>query len=259
MAQIKNLPDEFVPCQKILFTADSQRMLLYQVTGVVTVLEFKNDVVDLKQTIELNKFIKDVVHLMVVDDTGKYLACSDVECNIGIWMTNKNSIFKHYINLPKYKHPPTSIAFRPDTSTIVAVFPDRKCFEYDLDDLKFVFSTRLQFPDTVKPSIVINQLVFDPRNPDILVVGADKFMGVVDKQAIGSVVIPTKKRSNEKKDTDEIQDQDLCPVKLIRSFPHLIHLSWLAADNDIVAVTVNPFAIIEQLPPIFKKKRYGKA
>lgn len=39
-------------------------------------------------------------------------------------------------------------------------------------------------------------------------------------------------------------------------FQHLIHLEWLGT-NELLAVEVNPIALIEQLPAPLRQKKFG--
>lgn len=44
--------------------------------------------------------------------------------------------------------------------------------------------------------------------------------------------------------------------KKIVNYKHFLHLAWLSA-SEIVAVSVNPVTLIEQLPPCMKQKKFG--
>lgn len=44
--------------------------------------------------------------------------------------------------------------------------------------------------------------------------------------------------------------------KSITYYKHFVYSSWLSPD-EIVAVSVNPVTLIEQLPPSLKQKKFG--
>lgn len=70
--------------------------------------------------------IKDVVHTMTIDGSGKYLVCAGLCKNIGVWTLQDNGQWSHYINLPKYKTPATALAIRPNTLNVAVTFADNK-------------------------------------------------------------------------------------------------------------------------------------
>lgn len=147
LTQIKNFPEEFSPSNKIIFSKDSKSLFLYKTNNVIDVFEVLKNDIDYKQKIVLKKckylellflqksfnliilsitVIKDLVHTIVLDDTGKYLVCAGLCHNVGVWTLQENGQWSHYINLPKYKIPITALAIRPNSANVAAAFADNK-------------------------------------------------------------------------------------------------------------------------------------
>lgn len=55
LTQLKNVPEEFGPCNKVLFSKDSKMLFLYRTSNVIDIFEILRNDIDYKQTIELAK------------------------------------------------------------------------------------------------------------------------------------------------------------------------------------------------------------
>lgn len=108
--------------------------------------------------------------------------CAGLCNNISVWTFDRKEegSWKHYIKLPQYKVPPTSISIRPNSLTLAAIFPDRKVFEYDLEELRFTFLSDIKSPH-LEPTQPINNITFDPRNDNILLLHNDTNVCVLTK------------------------------------------------------------------------------
>lgn len=115
--------------------------------------------------------------------------CAGLCNNISVWtLTKKTKQWEHYTILPKYKHPPTSIALRSNAMTIAAIFPDNKIFEYNLEELKFNYSSMIE---TTNKEIL--RITFDPRNDDIILLYTDSSIEILNKK---DETITSKKSKN---------------------------------------------------------------
>lgn len=170
--------------------------------------------------------IKESIHILTISPCGKYLVCAGLCNNISVWTFVISSTvidsWKHFIKLPQYKVPPTSISIRPNSSTLAAVFPDRQLFEYDLEELRFTFLTIIRDDVGLEATHPINNITFDPRNENILLVHNDTNVCVLKK---GEMKLG--KRPN-RKSKDKVQKLDVetekggltscCFVKVVQSY-----------------------------------------
>lgn len=124
-----NLPQQLSACTKILFANDSNTIFLAKLNRQIDVFQINADTdeIDHKETIDLSKFIKDTVHLLILSKCMKYLICAAHCCTISVWKYNPSVLcWEHYQTLPKYIVPPTAIAIHTNTPKLVAAFPDMK-------------------------------------------------------------------------------------------------------------------------------------
>lgn len=144
------------------------------------------------------------------------MVCAGLCNNISVWKEGRSVGWKHYIKLPQYKIPPTSISIRPNSSTLAAIFPDRKVFEYDLEELRFTFLSIIKSShfEQIQP---INNITFDPRNDNILLLHNDTNVCVLtksNKQTNGLA------NGKEPKIDGEIEEgvQYSCNIKVVNKY-----------------------------------------
>lgn len=177
-------------CHRCLFSPDSKSLFLVKSNRDIDVFSIPDidtdDSVQYETTINTSEVLQDSVCQLKLSHCGKYLICAGLCCNIGVWKLNtqkKKSQWKHLLNLPKYKLPPTALAIHRNTPKLVAAFADSKVFEYDLSELKFTCSTNAHFVANQSTHIIRN-IVLDPRNENIFILQNDSFMFVLQKQEV---------------------------------------------------------------------------
>lgn len=144
------------------------------------------------------------------------MVCAGLCNNISVWnfVQKEKAVgsWKPFIKLPQYKVPPTCISIRPNSSKLVAIFPDRKVFEYDLDELRFTFLSVIKSPH-LEQTQPINNITFDPRNDNILLLHNDTNVCVLTK---------SNKQTNGKvqKIDGEIEEgaQYSCNIKVVNKY-----------------------------------------
>jgi hypothetical protein len=192
-----------------------------------------------------------------VSACGKYVACAATCNNICIWKVSATDKKQQKLvkKLPRHICPATAIAFRPDTPILTIAYSDHEILQFNVveQSLKKLHLTN----SLLAPSHPISNIVFDPKNPEVVVVHNDTMLcSLLQQLAIGGQT-PTDKNSKKKKPNNEnaVQQSGLT-TKLVKRYKHLVHIGWLD-ENEMVAVEVNPVTLIEQLPPGLKHKKYG--
>lgn len=124
LMQLKEVLEEFRPCQQTVFSRDSKSVFLLKSDGTCSVFDLDDSIIH-SQTFEIGKYLKDYVHLMTISHCSQYLALAGICNNISVWKLEGNQ-WSYYKNLPKYKFPVTSMVFRPDSPVLVASFSNQK-------------------------------------------------------------------------------------------------------------------------------------
>lgn len=121
--------------------------------------------------------------------------------------------------------------------------------------MEFKFSSFIQFPFSINdPSCIIDHICFDPRNDQILILAYKSFVGVLN--TVNNKPENSGENSMKRLKISDTKNETQMFVKTIRTYEHLIHLSWLN-EAEMVVTEVNPKAIVEQLAPAFRRKLYG--
>lgn len=88
-----------------------------------------SDEVQFKETISSSAIIKDSISHIEISHCGTFLVCVGLCSTVAVWKQQtqkKKSQWKHLLNLPKYKIPPTAIAIHKNSPKLVAAFADSK-------------------------------------------------------------------------------------------------------------------------------------
>lgn len=118
--------------------------------------------------------------------------------------------------------------------------------------MEFVFSAFIAFPFSISNTpCVVEHICFDPRNDQVLILAYNSFVGVLTKKQNEK----HEKSSKRMKSSSASEETEIF-VRTIKSYEHLIHLSWLN-ESEMVVTEVNPNALVEQLPPALRRKLYG--
>lgn len=213
----------------------------------------KKSVLDVNyvETIFADKYFKGAISHILSSNCGKYLVCAGTCGKISAWKF-VGKAWKHHINLPKYPIAPCAIAIHKFSPKIVVSFPDSKIFEYHLEELKFLCSSNRNFVDN-QEFYVTRNIVLDPNNENVFALHNETQIFVLKKKH-ENVESKSKKSKIEKSN----QDDGVADLVCLKNAPyeHLVELNWMG-ENEMVAVSVNPVSLVEQLPPVLKEKRFG--
>ncbi|KAJ6644304.1 U3 small nucleolar RNA-associated protein 4 like [Pseudolycoriella hygida] len=255
MANVKVVSSKFTPCAKVAFSSDSKTMFCVKNNGDVEVFSLThNGEIELKETISTNQFMKDTISLVCLSKCNKYLICADVCGIVAVWKCAKNR-WAPYKNLPNRNYPPTAIAIHGNR--IVLAFPDYKIFEYDLETHEIVCSTADDFFDNIPPGFrsttdkAINNIILDGKNENVVILHNDSFLFVLEKDK--ELASRIKRKANQ---SNGVLSEYYKLKTHVGNYEHFLELAWLS-PNEIVAVTVSPVTLIEQLPPSLKLKEFG--
>ncbi|CAO1370882.1 unnamed protein product [Diamesa serratosioi] len=253
LQMVKELPQEMEPCLNTMFSSDSKSLFIVKKDGSCCVFGLDNNDVMYKQTMDLAKHHKDYIHMTTISSCSKYIVFASLCNNLSIWKLVKNE-WQFYKNLPKYTFPATAMEIHQDSTTLVVAFSNQKLFEYNIEDLEFEFSTMLP-PNSLSADNAISNIALDPRNPNAIIFQRENKIQVLNR-GIKEAEEP-KSRGKKQKIVEEKKSADNYSLNVVKSFnTHLIHLEWLGT-NELLAVEVNPIALIEQLPAPLRQKKFG--
>lgn len=251
LMRVKDLPEEFQPCKNILFSHNSSNLFLSKFDNVVEVFDImSNGEIDHRQTIDASKYIKDTIHLLATTHCGNYFITAGTCRTIAVWI-RKGKHFQHHLNLPRYTAATTAISTHRNSPKLVAAFSDTKIFEYDLEEMCFTCTDKYSFVKRCQTHCV-KSIVLDERNPNAFILHNQNSMFVLEK-------CPADEKDEEsakKQKTSESNKVDALKFTLQKKYQNFIYLDWLSRD-EVVAVSVNPISLIEQLPKAFARRKFG--
>ncbi|XP_074029648.1 UTP4 small subunit processome component l(3)72Dn [Leptinotarsa decemlineata] len=247
--KVADLEHENEPCIRSIFTPNNCQMITAPNTGGLIVYDLhKNGRASVSQTIKL-KDKWDSITFMTISACGKYLIIGDPTSNIAIftWMSKMKQWVNH-CKLPKYKCPPTAMAVHPTMLYLIIAYSDNKIIEYDIRKKQLTQFSRQQ-NEVKSRGYPFRNITFDPRAEHIIILHDDSSITIINKQ----------KNSAENKSkiakVDGSEKSELS-IQTVKKYKHLVHLEWLGED-EMIAVEVNPIALIEQLPPAFSENTFG--
>ncbi|KAL5292594.1 CIRH1A family protein [Megaselia abdita] len=259
LVRIKDLNPAIVPSNNIFFSEDSNLFgLVNSINEVVLFKILSNGEFDLKQVIDTKKYIKDSINHLVLSKSGTYLALAGLCRSISVWK-NQNGTFKYFTKLPKYTAQASAMAIHDSLPRIAVSFTNSKIFEYDLEEMCFTCSSHNQHVESLD-SHCIRSILYDSRNPDVLVMHNDNTMFSLKKVDRRSSEDEESKRSRvsgdengEKEEEDNVKELELI---MKREYKHFIELAW-AAEGELLAIGIDPVTMTEDLPPGLRIKKFG--
>uniref|UniRef100_W8BSL2 Cirhin n=1 Tax=Ceratitis capitata TaxID=7213 RepID=W8BSL2_CERCA len=273
LARIRGLPEQFKAATHVTFSSDSKRLfLVHPDTRQIHVFSIVNNGstdLDFIETIETAKHIRDVISLFAVSECGTYIVAAGADRTIAVWSIYQGKHFRHHLNMPRYSAITTAIAIHAKEARLVAAFSDGKIIEYDLEEMCFTCSESEYFVENAETHCVTN-ILLDTRNTNNIILHNDAYLYVLEKVAAtngdlghhdeddDALVLPKKKSGKKLKRIISDSKVSSLRLKFKKSYEHLISLCWLSSD-ELVAVGVNPITLIEQLPDVFKQKKFGTA
>ncbi|XP_012266605.2 U3 small nucleolar RNA-associated protein 4 homolog [Athalia rosae] len=255
---------------KMLFSPDDSRLVLVDGnkteddTMRIIFMKNENGNLSYEGVISVEKELVDNVNLICYSPNGKYLVCADYRGNIVVYSIDKNLEKTKMIVLPKYHCPPTAIAVQEKTLNVVIVYCDHKIVEYDIVKRRYTpFSLNLEerLPKQwLSRAIPVSHVTFDPRNENIIIMHDNTVICVIDKRK----TLPTAETKIPKLESGDSLENSYPEMHyssqegfhIIKKYKNLLLLDWLV-DDEMVAVEVNPVALVEKLPPSLKRKRFG--
>ncbi|XP_061389746.1 U3 small nucleolar RNA-associated protein 4 homolog [Musca vetustissima] len=274
LIRVKDLPEQMEPASHVQFTADSMRLIVVNRKSkhimIFAMLENVNErdlnisttpPLDFVEFIDTSKHIKDSIKLFTVSVCGSYIAAASTDRSIAVWSVYKGKHFKHLLNLPRYTAATTALSIHAEQPRVVAAFADGKIFEYDLEEMCFTCSDVDRFVANSEYYCIEN-ILLDPRNPNIFVMQNDSKLFVLEKckarEKIEDAVVENSKKKSLKKmkthDDDETKVYSL-RLKMEKTYENLLYLGWLSSD-ELITVSANPTSLIERLPSPFKEKLF---
>ncbi|CAH1156149.1 unnamed protein product [Phaedon cochleariae] len=261
LLKIDDLDESDVPCLRAVFSPDNSQLITAPNIGGLLLYHLQEDKASISQRIVVEG-LTDSVSFLNITNCGKYLIVGDASSNIVIFSWYRNKQWTHHCKLPKYKFPPTAMAAHPTTLCLVVVYSDNKIVEYDLKKRHFTnFSKQLENTDLKSRMYPIRNITFDPRAENIILLHDDNSIIIFNKgkaqKSPKKTKIPKVESADSVKENGVDKPYEGIRYQVNKRYKHLAHLEWLA-DDEIVAVEVNPLALMEQLPPAFAQNTFGR-
>ena len=206
------------------------------------------------------------VGLVCFSPDSKYIVCADRQGSIAVYNVSETVSTDTPVAwlLPKYSCPPTAMAVQKDTLNLVVVYSDHKIVEYNILQRQYTkFSNNLQSrlpKQWLARSFPITNIIFDPRNDDIIIMHDDSTVYVINKSnelPEKEAKIPRRENGDFTEDSNSVlSSQSQQAFQVLKKYKHLVYLDWLN-DEEMVAVEVNPISLTEKLPPTLKQKWFG--
>ncbi|KZC09523.1 PREDICTED: cirhin [Dufourea novaeangliae] len=255
--------------QKMLFSPNGKLFLtINNEKKKNTVTLYKVEKKHLRQLGSFHTNREFIVHvgLACFSPDSKYFVCADRDGRIAIYNVSEavSTDAPAVWCLPKYSCAPTAMAVQQDTLNLVVVYSDHKIVEYNIQQRQYTnFSNNLQSrlpKQWLARSFPITNIIFDPRNENIIIMHDDSTVYVINK----SNELPEKEAKIPKRENGEITEdsnsilssQSQQAFQVLKKYKHLVYLNWLN-DEEMVAVEVNPISLSEKLPPTLKQKWFG--
>ncbi|KAK2586925.1 hypothetical protein KPH14_009855 [Odynerus spinipes] len=255
--------------QKMLFSPNSKLFATINNDGKENVVTlYKLDKKSLRHIGSFQTTNESIINVSLVcfSPDSKYLICADRQGSIAVYKVDKDLTRESLQpwQLPKYSCPPTAMAVQKDTLNLVIVYSDHKIVEYNIVRKQYTqFSNNLQSrlpKQWLARPFPITNITFDPHNENIIIMHDDSTVYVINKKN----ELPEKEAKISKRengDTTEdsnsaLSSQSQHAFKVAKKYKHLVYLNWLN-DEEMVAVEVDPIALIEKLPPTLKQKWFG--
>lgn len=156
-------PEGMTGAQKILFNDKSDTLFVSKSNKTIQIFTLGSNAWEFEQTIDMANHLNGTIRQLELSSCSKYLAA--LSCNGDIVIYHCQKKWQKLLSLPKHSHCPTSMAFRPDSKSIVVAFADQKVFEYNFKEMCFGFSCFADCGNTKHP---ITGIAFDPRRSDVV-------------------------------------------------------------------------------------------
>ncbi|XP_053978260.1 U3 small nucleolar RNA-associated protein 4 homolog isoform X2 [Hylaeus volcanicus] len=206
------------------------------------------------------------IGLVCFSADSKYFVCADRQGSIAVYNVSETESTDTPMAwlLPKYSCPPTAMAVQKDTLNLVVVYSDHKIVEYNILQRQYTkFSNNLQSrlpKQWLARSFPITNIIFDPRNENIIIMHDDSTVYVINKSnelPEKEAKIPRRENGDFTEDSSSVlSSQSQQAFQVLKKYKHLVYLDWLS-DEELVAVEVNPISLTEKLPPTLKQKWFG--
>ncbi|XP_003699717.1 UTP4 small subunit processome component l(3)72Dn [Megachile rotundata] len=255
--------------QKMLFSPNGKLFLTINNNGkknVVTLYKVEKKRLRHLGSFHTNKESIVDVGLVCISPDSKYFVCADRQGSIAVYNFSETASIDAPMAwlLPKYSCPPTAMAIQKNTLNLVIVYSDHKIVEYNILQRQFTkFSNSLQSrlpKQWLARPFPITNIIFDPRNENIIIMHDDSTVYVIDKLnelSENNAKIPKRENGDITEDgTSIIGSHSQQAFQVLKKYKHLVYLDWLN-DEELVAVEVNPISLTEKLPPTLKQKWFG--
>lgn len=210
LTRVKTLPEELQPCTQMAFSKDF----------LITINNDKCSIFDLSssiehlQTIDLENYHRDLIHLLEVSQCGKYFAISSLCNNISVWCLKKGK-YNHVKNLPQHSCPATSMKFHTKLPVLVIAFSDNKICEYNLEE--FIINDSITFGDATKNAIA--HICLDPNNPNAIIFNQNHSIVVANKSSNNENEMA--ERSKKKKKTEATKSEAPKTIKVMKKLDNV--------------------------------------
>lgn len=176
LVRVKNAPQELVNCSQLIFTDDSSKLITIDSNGICMFFDVSSDIIECRQTIELNEHHQDLCHIVTISNCSKFLVVASLCHNVSIWCLKKGK-YVHAKNLPKHVCPATAMKIRDKKPALNVAYADNRILEYNMIEFCIEFSVKL--PDDLSRYAIMN-LCLDPRNPNAIIFPQNNSINLIE-------------------------------------------------------------------------------
>jgi len=181
------------------------------------------------------------------------------------------------ITLPHYKAPITAIGINSVTNNVVVACSDLMILEYSLTLKKYTDCGRHLMNNLphewIKRHSTIHHISFDPKRPNIIILHDDNSIIFLDKNKTDRDTIEKASKmtrfdpsyENSSSSSGGGPQNNVTKISsgsgqslfsIIRRPNHVLHFSHLKNEYT-VSVEFNPLNLLDKLPPVLKKEKFG--
>lgn len=199
---------------------------------------------------------------MSLSPEGRFLTILDSSNQVTVFSLSDN---KSYFVMPKSKVPVTAFALNENQQIVIA-YSNMTMTEYNIENsLCTPFGKELlnnPFSEIGKSNNVVLNLSLNGSR--IFLHSISSFHSINKNVAYKSPSRPNKTIKYDPSMTDTDSNDSSSLVRLssnqklstVSRSNHILHFSFIK-DNQVVSLEVNPMALLDQLPPTLKVKKFG--
>ncbi|XP_075393503.1 U3 small nucleolar RNA-associated protein 4 homolog [Tenrec ecaudatus] len=244
---------------QILFSEDSTKLFVASSQGPLHIMQLSEGCFKHVHTFQPPSGTVEAMCLLAVSPDGHWLASSGTSAGVHVYSLKQ---LKPHCTVPAYNFPVTALAIAPNTNNLVIAHSDQQVFEYSIPEKQYTeWSRTIQKQGFhylwLQRDTPITHISFHPKRPMHILLHDAYMFCIIDK----ALPLPNDKSLlyNPPSLTSEsgvVRRRTPHAFKISKKYKPLLFMELLD-ERTLVAVERPLDAIIAQLPPPIKKKKFG--